>query len=94
MVPTAEEFWLTKYFSKSTPEKDCQKLWLDCNPQAKESIQIMVEFAKLHVQAALKAASKQAKTKEDVAIFAEGSYRTQVVDKESILNSYPLKNIK
>lgn len=54
----------------------------------------MIEFAKLHVQAALEAASKKAKTKEDIAIFAEGSYKTQVVDKESILKSYPLSNIK
>ncbi len=46
----------------------------------------MIEFAKLHVEAALKAANKKAKRKEG-----------QVADyklSDSILNSYPLDKIK
>lgn len=85
-IPTAKEF-LDSY--KKTIGV---RLISDMSPE--QISNYAIEFAKLHVQAALKAASKQAKTKEDVAIFAEGSYRTQVVDKESILNSYPLENIK
>ena len=54
----------------------------------------MILFAKLHVEAALKEASEKAKTKEDIAIFAEGTFETQIVDKDSILNAYPLTNIK
>jgi len=47
-----------------------------------------IEFAKLHVEAALKAASEDAHTK-DVP------YTDDVeVDKDSILNAYPLENIK
>ena len=59
-----------------------------------EYIQIAIEFANLHVKEALKEASKKAKTKKDVAIFAEGTFETQIVDKDSILNAYSLKNIK
>jgi hypothetical protein len=55
---------------------------------------VMIEFAKLHVEAALKAASEKAETREDVAIFTEGTFNTQIVDRNSILNSYPLENIK
>jgi hypothetical protein len=58
------------------------------------TLDAMVEFAKLHVQSALKVASQKAVTKEDIAIFAEGTFVTQIVDKDSILNSYPLENIK
>lgn len=58
------------------------------------TLDAMVEFAKLHVQVALKAASQKAVTKEDIAIFSEGTFVTQIVDKDSILNSYPLENIK
>ena len=48
--------------------------------------QMMIEFAKLHVEEALKAASKKSKAKEG-----------QITDYKltnSILNSYPLDNIK
>lgn len=55
---------------------------------------LMIQFAKLHVKEALKQASEKAKTKEDVAIFAEGTYVTQKIDKDSILNAYNLDNIK
>lgn len=55
----------------------------------------LIEFAKLHVQAALEAASKvKTKTHEEY-ISKTGEYEyTQVVDKQSILNSYNLENIK
>lgn len=53
-----------------------------------------IKFAEFHVEQALKEASKKAKTKEDIAIFAEGTFETQIVDKDSILNAYPLTNIK
>lgn len=84
-ILTAEEF--VKEFRKTNPIADAESIehWM---------AQHCIEFAKLHVEAALKSASKQAKTKEDIAIFAEGSYKIQVVDKDSILNAYPLENIK
>ena len=44
----------------------------------------MIEFAKMHVQAALKAASKN----------AMGVHCTDYIDPDSILDAYPLTNIK
>jgi len=78
-IPTVEETYL-KYTKCVMNHGDIKKA--------------MVEFAKLHVEIALREASEKATTKEDVAIFAEGTYRTQIIDRDSILNAYPLTNIK
>ena len=51
----------------------------------------MIEFAKLHVEAALKHASEKAELSNKPKF--SGDYNL-VVDEESILNSYPLENIK
>lgn len=48
---------------------------------------IMIEFAKFHVQEALKQASKKALVYAD-----EGGY-SEFVDESSILNAYPESNI-
>jgi hypothetical protein len=48
----------------------------------------LITFAKLHVEAALKEASEKASVYAD-----EGGY-SEFVDEQSILNSYPLENIK
>jgi hypothetical protein len=69
-TPTAEEF-----AKKHHPMKTYPADW-----------NVMIEFAKLHVQEALKQAS------ENVVSYVFGA--TTEVDKESILNSYPLENIK
>ena len=55
----------------------------------------MIEFAKLHVEAALKIASEEAKT-FDVYNESCGDLECKVtfIKKDSILNSYPLTNIK
>jgi hypothetical protein len=52
--------------------------------------QVMIEFARMHVAAALKEASEKADTQE----MGKGFTAETVVDKDSILNSYPLTNIK
>jgi hypothetical protein len=73
-LPTAEEFLLNE-LNKETPK----------------SIQdVLIEFAKLHVEAALKQASEKA----DVIFEGAGHSADAYVDKKSILNSYPLTNIK
>ena len=49
---------------------------------------IMIEFAKLHVQEALKQASEK-------AITEQGEYYYEFeINKDSIINAYPLENIK
>lgn len=87
---TAEEFLISKGL------KGVGNLLVRDNSQYSENgtQKLMIEFAKLHVEAALKEASEKAISREDVAIFAEGTYKLQVIDRLSILNAYPLNNIK
>ena len=89
-TPTAEDFLqdhleISHFYDDKTQNMVCYS----------DDVQkAMIEFAKLHVKAALKTASEKAETREDVAIFTEGTFNTQIVDRNSILNSYPLENIK
>lgn len=50
--------------------------------------ELLIEFAKLHVEAALKEASKKAEAKN-----GPGEWSYLYVDENSIINSYPLTNI-
>jgi hypothetical protein len=84
-IPTAEELIETSYFH----------LHLDTDSICLGSIRdAMIEFAKLHVEAALKEAS------ENGQAFVNGngewisSNVTAFINKDSILNSYPLENIE
>ena len=58
----------------------------------------MIEFAKLHVEEALKEASEKAVTDYEYAgetgEFDDISVYDYFVDKKSILNAYPLENVK
>lgn len=55
---------------------------------------MMIEFAKLHVEMALKEASEKANTKTEYWVNLGGDHEETTVDKQSILNAYPLTNIK
>ena len=57
-------------------------------------VQIGLDFARLHVEAALKAAAENAETETYGVWGFEGWMDDYRVDKNSILNSYPLDNIK
>ena len=60
--------------------------------------QAMIEFAKLHCKAQLKAILENAKTKTKMipytGVRAGGSFPVEVIDKDSIINAYPLDLIK
>ena len=60
--------------------------------------QLMIRFARLHVEAALKEASEKAKIVDDPNSYTGNTGSEypadQIVSKESILNAYPLTNIK
>ena len=75
---TAEEF-MTQHDSMRMPRGVTYQ---------KEIGEAMIEFAKLHVEAALKAASEKS------CIQIDEHELSCSVDKKSILNSYPLTNIK
>ena len=76
-IPTAEDFALN-YELGNTGKIDIE--------DAREAL---IEFAKLHVEAALKAAAENATLKTPT-----NDWQKRFVDKESILNTYPLSNIK
>lgn len=89
-IPTAKEFYLKTIFPVSIENnRDDIELWFDTDDHSEEHLRIMIEFAKLHVEQALKEASQNARLKELEIHLSDGS-----VDKDSILNSYPLENIK
>jgi hypothetical protein len=55
----------------------------------------MVEFAKMHVEAALKEASEKAKIKTDYwTDLGGGEHEESTINKNSIKKSYSLDNIK
>jgi len=78
-IPTAEEFYDTNSDYMDSPSN---------------TINLMIEFAKLHVEAAKEEISKKARTKSDWSGNTGSEYCDTIVDKDSILNSYPLTNIK
>lgn len=75
-IPTAEEFY--KSIVGNSPSEIDQH---SC------TLEVIQGFAKLHVEAALKAAADRAEIEWDLADVA-------YVKQESILNAYPLTNIK
>jgi hypothetical protein len=83
-IPTARQY-LLKNVDTAERGIDLSSIWTDAATQA------MTEFAKLHVQAALEAAAENAKAREDPKDFGTGEIW---VDKSSIIEAYPLSNIK
>lgn len=79
-IPTAEEF-LKQFELGNTGKIDIE-----------DSEEAIIEFAKLHVEAALKEASNKSYTE---IVHTGRQFGTQTrVNKNSILNAYPLENIK
>ena len=61
------------------------------------STEMMIEFAKLHVEQALKEASENAKVQNiypKYVLNEHDEFEYFIVNKDSILNSYPLENVK
>ena len=54
----------------------------------------MIEFAKMHVQEALKQASVEAEVEHELSNPYDPNSEYQIVNKDSILNAYPLDLIK
>lgn len=81
---TAEEF----FFDYSI-DYEYDNLSVNCKQEITHKA---VEFAKLHVEAALKKVSEKAAI--NINGFIQDYDENLCVDKNSILTSYPLKNIK
>lgn len=81
MIPTAEEFLSqTSMLNKRLFPKKTQDF--------EQAVDRMLEFAKMHVEAALKAAAEQAEIEND------WDNQKGNISKDSILNAYPLETIK
>lgn len=86
-MTTAEEFLSDEIDRTAFPLIDN---WLEDNNQEGQTLKdVLVKFAKLHVEAALKEASKKAEAK-----VGAGERSFLYVDENSILNAYPLNLIK
>lgn len=95
MKQTAEEFLIQKGIANPLGELWRLDLSRDCYAQSEKDIQkAMIEFAKLHVEAALKEASKKARCCDDAIVDLDHTIIDAYVEKDSILNSYSLENIK
>ncbi len=79
MIPTAEE-WLKHFEENAYPGTPIS----EC----------MIEFAQMHVEAALKYASENAQRKKVYNGHSQRLFVKKVIDKNSILNAYSLTNIK
>lgn len=94
---TAEEFLkqhyeeVKKHFVGFIPKGDESYTEYSINHPFPKLEDAMIEFAKLHVEAALKAASENAEVVNKPKF--SGDYNP-VVDEDSILNAYPLDQIK
>ena len=96
---TAEEFLKDKFrkiylsHPESFKDKISEKIYLELhvtgrvNGTEQNYPEMMIEFAKLHTEQALKEASEKAEI-EDL------SYDDRIVNVKSILNAYSLENIK
>ena len=56
--------------------------------------EFMIEFAKMHVQEALRLSSAEAEVEHEFSNPYDSNSEYTIVNKESILNAYPLENIK
>jgi hypothetical protein len=88
MEVSAKEFYLKEVFPVSIETRpDEVELWFETADDAKEAVRIMVEFAKVHVKAALKAKIKA------MADYHNDGYSLDEMDAFTS-DSYPLSNIK
>ena len=96
MIPTAEEILIKESILLKTIEESGNfplNLTRDTHiGTAKNIKKAMIEFAKLHVEVALKEASKNSKV--NINGFLQDYDESCCVDENSILNAYPLENIK
>lgn len=83
-LPTIEEFYIEKWGVCPMIEKDIAL------HSYHEMLSFAKEFAKLHVQAALESAA----IKAEAIPYSEGAVGQCGVDEDSILNAYPLEQIK
>jgi hypothetical protein len=110
MITAKELFLKTTFPTTSVNNPVGVELWLETNPDAQDAIKLMIEFAKIKVEEALKIANQKSRIKIGPNNYKASDYLreeilvTDVQDNtknmwisvyaDSILNAYPLENIK
>lgn len=100
-IPTAEEFLVD--FENKKPRLKCEVstpedrfTFYSSAQGAMVTLDLMREFAKLHVKAALEAAAENGEVEyfEEYSPYGDGNYTcVHSVNKQSILTAYPETNI-
>lgn len=86
-IPTTEELFKEYSYNISLAEGH-----YDYYVDKDDFKEALVKFAKLHVKAALESAAEKVIIEDDE--YIEDGHYTKIVDKQSILDAYPLDNIK
>lgn len=79
-IPIAEEFFIKKMFPSGNIPKEDAQLWARTNESVQRSIEIAIEFAKLHVKAALESAAENS-----MIVLKSGYGRMNEPDNESTI---------
>ena len=88
-IPSAEEFIKAngkEAFEDGVIKKDYFTRW--------ELEKLLIEFAKLHVEACKEEGAKNAEVDHEYDKYGNVIQDLHTIDKSTILNSYPLENIK
>lgn len=91
LIPTAEEFFIETTGIQIQGKNNYYSEIGGISIENSKIYKFAIDFAKLHVEAALKRASRKADYKLNGQF---GAYQKISINRKEILNSYPLTNIK
>lgn len=96
-IPTAKEFYRLMEFPSGMVTDDEFDLYLATQSGVRRTIKIMEEFAKLHVEACKKEIAEKVRIIDDPRSYCGNTGSeyppNRIIDKNSILNAYPLTKI-
>ena len=93
-MKTAAEFLVRDELFKTPLTEEEKHYYIDRIITYDDYIKAMIEFAKMHVKEALKQASVEAEVEHELSNPYDSNSEYAIVNKNSILNAYPLDLIK
>ena len=93
-MKTATEFLVRDELFKTPLTEEEKHYYIDRIITHDDYIKGMIEFAKYHVQEALRLASEEAEVEHELSNPYDPNSGYEIVNKDSILNAYPLDLIK
>ena len=97
MEHSAKEFYLKEVFPVSYERNPSDiELWYETDGHAQQVTSIMIEFAKLHVEAQKQAVKKDLEEglNEAYGIYLTDDFKLEQTGNDLIDSAYPLTNIK